>query len=173
MMRTIKIILIVVAIYVIASSCKILLKEGNSRIDRIIAVECGTHLRFIHKHFYNHMLIAKLESSVISRWSDIVSDASGATALVCVLDANTDVKCSYAINENTVKYKFEELPDNLVLFFESDLGWIIAMLWVNTSSNISLACDSMFLALRTLPISLQDCLSSGIKPAIPIISFGL
>ena len=34
-----------------------------------------------------------------------------------------DVKCDYAININIEKYKYNDLPDNLVLFFESDLGW--------------------------------------------------
>lgn len=80
-------------------------------------------LRIICNRFYRHAIASELEFPTTVQWCDKMIADSEKDILICSGRGNADIKCNYAINRNIKKYKFNDLPDDLVLFFESDLGW--------------------------------------------------
>ena len=94
---------------------------GKSIVRQEISNTCEWHMRAICNGFYRYAVVNKLDSPFIPNWCD---ELTLERPPICPADyGQEDIKCSYAINKNIVKYKFEDLPDDIVLFFESDLGW--------------------------------------------------
>ena len=97
---------------------------GRKIVDKKIADACSMELRIICNRFYRHAVLSKLDSPTTMQWCDNIFADSKKDVLVCPGGAvNRGIKCTFAINRNVEKYKFKDLPDDLVLFFESNLGW--------------------------------------------------
>ena len=96
---------------------------GRKIISKKIADSCNMGLRIICNRFYRYAILSKRDFPTTMQWCDNIIAHSEKDILICAGTENRDIKCSYAINRNVEKYKFKDLPDDLVLFFESNLGW--------------------------------------------------
>ena len=120
-----KSILIAVSIILIVLVLGILVLELFNRemIDSKFEDVCDMNLKIICNRFYRHAILSKLESPITTQWCDKMIPHSDRGRLFCHIEKNENSKSSYAINKSIEKYDFNDLPDDLVLFFESDLGW--------------------------------------------------
>ncbi|HPD48639.1 MAG TPA: hypothetical protein P5279_17820 [Anaerohalosphaeraceae bacterium] len=82
---------------------------------------CEVEMRRIYSRFIRYAITNKLDLPQTLNWCDTLD----LDEPLCPVDyfAHKEIQCSYAINKNIEKYSFKDLPDSIVLFFESDLGW--------------------------------------------------
>ncbi len=121
-----KILLVLFLIFAVMAFSKIysgLKITARKNSNEKITFACSMSLRIICNRFYRYAVSSKLESPTTMQWCDNMIADSEKDILSCVGRENQDIKYSYAINKNVDKYKFDDLPDDLVLFFESNLGW--------------------------------------------------
>ncbi len=126
MRHIIKILLVCFMIFAVTVFSNIYFRRiysGRKIVNEKIADSCSMSLGIICNRFYRYAVSSKLESPTTMQWCDNMIADSEKDILSCVGREKQDIKYSYAINKNVEKYKFNDLPDVLVLFFESNLGW--------------------------------------------------
>ncbi len=94
-------------------------------VDYKLRQHCNSSLRTVCNLYYRTVIITNSSVPIVENWCDSIDNQhTKKIYFKCPGQSpNSNPRSDYAINENVANYTFEDLPDDLVLFFESDLGW--------------------------------------------------
>lgn len=94
-------------------------------VDYKLMQHCNNSLRTVCNLYYRTVIITNSSVPIVENWCDSIDNQCTIKIyLKCPgQSSNSNLRSDYAINENVANYTFEDFPDDLVLFFESGLGW--------------------------------------------------
>ena len=90
---------------------------GNEIIQDKFTAPCESKMRALYHDYIMDAIVKKLDAPRISNWNDELD-----RQYFCIAHERDITISSYAINKNIGNYTLKELPGNMVLFFESNLG---------------------------------------------------
>ncbi len=110
-----------VLIYVFLTTVGTRLKRDS--LTRECRLKCKENLAYLHTLLldYANNNEGRLPSN---NWCDIFKEEKKEFPVFCPGSGYYGIdQCSYALNDNVTGKEISSLPDNIVLLFESDIGW--------------------------------------------------
>ncbi len=137
------------AVYAIVISALIMLPAGiplNSAMEEVFLLECERNLQNIGEALREYAKVNDDQLPDPDKWCDQIIE-EGRDIFVCAASDVNSGESSYALNEDVIEMKFSEIPDDMVLVFETTKpGYhqVAGPNTINISNHQNEGCNILF-----------------------------